>query len=57
MEKIRKIPNLSGKMLAYHVVGLAGILYATYSVGKFIRWHIRSIGVRNLARKTLSNRN
>lgn len=57
MEKIRKIPNLSGKMLAYHVAGLAGILYATYSVGKFIRWHIRSIGVRNLARKTLSNRN
>ena len=57
MDKIRKIPNLRGKMLAYHVAGLAGVLYAGYAVSKFIGWQIKSYNVRNLARDTLNKRN
>ena len=57
MDKIKRIPNLRGKLLAQHVVGLAGILYASYTITKFFGWQIKNYSVKKLARETLKNRN
>ena len=57
MDKIRNIPNLDGKMLTYHVLGLAGIIYIGYTVFKFIGWQIKRYNKKNLARDVLKNRN